>query len=88
MRSGSIPYSIAGLVNSGLGASLCLIPGKDQRKRPETSGGGLIVLVVNGDGLKILSFKHLIAIEAPDIIHPVASRQNLGTAMLADLHKK
>jgi len=48
----------------------------------------LIVLVVNGDGLKILGFEHLIAIEAPNIIYPVASRQNLGTAMLADLHKK
>jgi hypothetical protein len=47
----------------------------------------LIVLVVNGDGLEILGFEHLIAIEAPDIIYSVASRQNLGTAMLADLHK-
>jgi len=48
----------------------------------------LIVLVVNGDGLKILGLEHLIAIEASNIIYPVASRQNLGTAMLADLHKK
>jgi len=47
----------------------------------------LIVFVVDGHRLKILGFEHLIAIEAPDIIYPVASRQNLGTAMLAEWHK-
>jgi hypothetical protein len=54
---------------------------------PTASGCGLIVLVVDGNRLKILGFEHLIAIEATHIIYPVASRQNLCTAMLAELHK-
>jgi hypothetical protein len=87
-----MPYSIAGLASFGLGTRFDLILGKAQQKRPEISGGGLIAFVVDGNRLKlklkIVAFEDLIAIEAPHIIHPVASRQNLGTAMLAERHKK
>lgn len=52
------------------------------------SGGGLVVLFVGGDRFQIFGFKDLIAIQTAHVIYAVASRQNLGTTMLAGLHKK
>jgi hypothetical protein len=51
------------------------------------SGGGLVVLFVGGDGFQIFGFKNLIAIETAHVIHAVSPRQNLGTTVLAGLHK-
>jgi len=49
-------------------------------------GGGLVVFFVGRHGLKVFCFKYLVAIQAPDIIDPVAPRQNLGTTVIAGLH--
>jgi hypothetical protein len=51
------------------------------------SGGGLVVFFVGGNRFQVFGFKDLVAIQAADIIHPVAPRQNLGTTVIAGLHK-
>ena len=48
----------------------------------------MVVLFVGGDRFQIFGFKDLIAIQTAHVIYAVASRQNLGTTMLAGLHKK
>jgi len=52
------------------------------------SGGGLIVLVVSGNWLKVFGLENLVAIETTHIVDPVAPCQNLGTRVLADLHRR
>ena len=49
-------------------------------------GGGLVVFLVGGHGFQIVRFEYLVAFQAPDIIDPVAPRQNLGTTVIAGLH--
>ena len=50
------------------------------------SGGGLVVLFVDGDRFQIFGFKYLVTIQTAHVIYTVSSRQNLGTTMLARLH--
>src|ERR1035441_4047655 len=52
------------------------------------SGGGLVVLFVDGDSFEVFSFKNLVTFQAADIIDPVAPRQNLGTTVIAGLHSR
>ena len=37
---------------------------------------------------EVFSFEHLVTIQATDIVDPVAPRQNLGTTVIAGLHKE
>ena len=50
------------------------------------SGGGLVVLFVDRDGFEVFGLEYLVTIQAADIIHPVAPRQNLGSTVIAGLH--
>ena len=45
------------------------------------------VVFVNGDGFEILGFEDLAAIEAFNIVHAVASSDDLGAGVLTGLHK-
>ena len=48
----------------------------------------LFFFVFDGDGLEIFGFKDLTAIEAFDVIHAVASREDHGAVVLTSgLHK-
>jgi hypothetical protein len=47
----------------------------------------LFVVFVNGYGFEILGFEDLAAIEAFDIVHAVASRDDLGAGVFTGLHK-
>ena len=52
------------------------------------SGGGLIVLFVGGwDRFQVFGFKDLVAIQTANVIYAVSPRQDLGTIVLAGLHK-
>ena len=48
----------------------------------------MVVFLVGGHGFQIVCFEYLVAVQAPDIIDPVAPRQNLGTTVIAGLHKE
>jgi len=50
------------------------------------SGSWLVVLIVNGHGFQVFRLKHLVAIQASDVIDPIAPRQDFGSGMLA-IHK-
>ena len=50
-------------------------------------GGGLVVFVVDRNRLEVLGFKYLVAIQAANVVDPIASRHNLGPRVLAGLHK-
>jgi hypothetical protein len=58
------------------------------RRKKRALGGGFVVFVVSGHGLKVFGFEHLVAIQAPNVVYPVPPRQDLGTIVLAGLHKK
>ena len=47
----------------------------------------MVVLFVGGHRFQIFGFKDLVAIQTAYVIYAVAPRQNLGTTMLAGLHK-
>lgn len=48
----------------------------------------IVFFVGGGHGFKVFRFKHLVAIQAPDIVDPVAPRQDFGFGMLTDLHRR
>lgn len=50
-------------------------------------GGRLIVFVPSrNDGFQIFGFEHLVAIQASDIIHTIASCQYFRAGVIAGLH--
>jgi hypothetical protein len=49
--------------------------------------GACLVVVVGGDRFQVFGFKYLVAIQAADILHAIASRQDFGPSMLTGLHK-
>jgi hypothetical protein len=52
-------------------------------------GGGLIVLVVGrDDGLQVFGFEHLVAVQAPYIVHTIAACQDFGAGMITGLHRR
>jgi hypothetical protein len=57
--------------------------------RVKALGGGLVVLVVDGDAsFQVFGFEHLIAIEASYIVHTVASCQDFRAGVIAGLHRR
>jgi hypothetical protein len=58
-------------------------------KREKVLGGGLVVLVVGGgNGFQIFGFEHLVAIQASQVVHTIASGQHFSAGMSAGLHRK
>jgi hypothetical protein len=57
------------------------------RARCYRSSGWLIVLVINGHRFEVFRLKYLVTIQAADIVNPIAPRQDLGSGVLANLHK-
>ena len=52
-------------------------------------GGGFVVFVVGrGDGLQVFGFEHLVAVQAPHIVHTITSRHDFRTGVIAGLHKR
>ena len=45
------------------------------------------IFILNGDSFKIFGFEDLVAIEAADVIDPVAPCHDLGAGMLTNLHR-
>ncbi|MGI8958755.1 MAG: hypothetical protein ACR2IV_03135 [Bryobacteraceae bacterium] len=69
-------------------------PAKQQRgfesacKRSAAFSRLLFLVVVNRNGIKILCFENVTAIQAPDIIYPIAPVQELGSLVLTSLHSE
>ena len=60
----------------------------DSAPQPTARSQLLVFFFFDGDGIEILGFKDLTAIQAFDIIHAVASRDDHGAGVLASgLHK-
>jgi hypothetical protein len=52
------------------------------------NSGRLVVLVVGRNRLQVLGFEYLVAIEATEVIHAISPGENLGTAMITDVHMR
>ncbi|HSU33341.1 MAG TPA: hypothetical protein VLJ11_19090 [Bryobacteraceae bacterium] len=48
--------------------------------------GFFFLVVVNGNGLEVLLFKNLIAIQAADIIYAISTVEEFDSLVLATLH--
>jgi len=46
------------------------------------------ILVINRNRIQILRFKHLAAIQASKIVHPVSSVKEFGSLVLTTLHSE
>jgi hypothetical protein len=74
------------------------VPGSNRHRsslRREARRGGsaafsrlLFLVLVNRNGIQILCFENLTAIQAPDIIYAVTPVQELGSLVLTSLHSE
>jgi hypothetical protein len=54
----------------------------------QASGGGFVVFIVGrNDGLQVLSFENLIAVQAAHIVHAIAACHDFRTGVIAGLHR-
>jgi hypothetical protein len=47
----------------------------------------LVVVFGGGNRLQVFGLKYLVAVQTADIVYAISSRQDLGTSMVAGLHK-
>jgi hypothetical protein len=47
-----------------------------------------VIVLINWNRIQILCFKYLVAIEAADVIHPIAPVQKFGSLVLTAWHSE